>query len=335
MRNQLICKVKHNRMLAALLGAVMITLSTSCLAVSMPALTTYAEESVKEESGVGVITAETLNVRKGPGKDYDVLSKVKQGDEVKITGVTDEGWYRIDVDGKEGYVSEKYVTVKNEGNADSSENKEKLDEEEGEPETGYDLTHPSPAMKNAYIIVPIILVVIVLIVITLKKMREDDDDEDDEDFDDDFEDEDDEEDDEDDDEDDEDDEDDDDEEDEDDDEDDEDDEDDDEEEEDDDDEAPVVKRVAPSEAEKSSKTYVIREEDYQVHIDPSFFEDVDPIEQPAMVTGYLDRLKAEKEAISTENSSSDEKLDKEAKINEAMAKLTELQKEIERLKREE
>ncbi len=53
-----------------------------------------------------------------------------------------------------------------------------------------------------------------------------------------------------------------------------------------------------------------------------------------MVTGYLDRLQAEKDALSKEISEPSEKLDKEEKINQAMAKLTELQKEIERLKNE-
>ncbi len=308
-------RIVYNRikmLCAALLTVSALTGTSVAAAVALP-LTVYADESVKDEDATGTVTGKSLNVRSGPGTDYGKLDGISlnAGDKVKITGVTDNDWYRIDLDGKEGYVSAKYVE-KAAASSDQSSDQTEAAEEEGEPETGYDLFHPSPNMKHVLFIAPALLLVIGAIVFTLKKMRDDDDDDEDyDDFSDDDEEYDDEE-------------------------DDEDDEDDDDDEEDEDDVegAPSRKREALEEQPKPSKSYIIREEDYQVHIDPSFFEDVDPIEQPAMVTGYLDRLQAEKDALSKEIAEPSEKLDKEAKINQAMAKLTELQKEIERLKNE-
>ncbi len=300
-------RIVYNRikmLCAALLTVSALTGTSVAAAVALP-LTVYADESVKDEDATGTVTGKSLNVRSGSGKDYDSIGKLSQGDTVKITGVCDNGWYRIDLDGKEGYVSDQYVE-KAAASSDQSSDQTEAAEEEGEPETGYDLFHPSPNMKHVLFIAPALLLVIGAIVFTLKKMRDDDDDDEDyDDFSDDDEEYDDEEDD-----------------------------DDDEEDEDDVEGAPSRKREALEEQPKPSKSYIIREEDYQVHIDPSFFEDVDPIEQPAMVTGYLDRLQAEKDALSKEIAEPSEKLDKEEKINQAMAKLTELQKEIERLKNE-
>ncbi len=151
-------------------------------AIALP-LTVYAAENVQDEDATGTVTGKSLNVRSGPGKDYESIGKLNQGDTVKITGVSDNGWYRIDLDGKEGYVSDQYVdkaaTAADDKKEDSTE-----DSEEGEPEEGYSWRHPSPTAMRALIIVPALALVIAAIFITLKKMRDDDDDEDDEDYDD-------------------------------------------------------------------------------------------------------------------------------------------------------
>ncbi len=299
----------------ALLTVSAIMTASVSMAIVSP-LAVYAAENVKDEDATGTVTGKSLNVRSGPGKDNASIGKLNQGDTVKITGVCDNGWYRIDLDGKEGYVSDQYVEKSAAATDSSEESETDKDTEEGEPEEGYSWRHPSPTAFRALLIVPALLLVIAAIFFTLKKMR-DDDDEDDEDYDD-FSDDEDE---------------------------DEDEEYDDEDEDDEDDEDDITEdgedadsyedpRLEKKIRRESSKQYIIREEDYQVHIDPSFFEDVDPIEQPAMVTGYLDRLQAEKDALSKEIAEPSEKLDKEEKINQAMEKLMELQKEIERLKSE-
>ena len=311
--------IKKNRIKAlcfSLFSGLLIASASLAAMTAAPVMTVLAAGNVQDEDATGTVTGKSLNVRSGPGKDYDSIEKLDQGDTVKITGVSDNGWYRIDLDGKEGYVSDQYVD-KSAASADGSKESETdEDTEEGEPEEGYSWRHPSPAALRALIIVPALVVVIAAIFFTLKKMRDDDeDDEDYDDFSDDNED------------------------DEDDDEDGEYDEEDGDDIEDDDDDIEEAESYEDPRLEKkirreSSKQYIIREEHYQVHIDPSFFEDVDPIEQPAMVTGYLDRLQAEKDALSKEIAEPEEKLDKEEKINQAMEKLMELQKEIERLKSE-
>ena len=52
-----------------------------------------------------------LNVRKGAGTNYSVVGTVKNGASLKITGKASNGWYKVSYNGKEGYVSNKYVSL--------------------------------------------------------------------------------------------------------------------------------------------------------------------------------------------------------------------------------
>lgn len=324
----------------------MLMLVLLCLCFSGQA---FAEGSyqVTEMQMQGTITTDSaLNVRLGPGKDYDVLTKVGNDTVLTITGQADNGWYQVEIDGKTGYVSDQYVNAQ-----EAAEEADGQDKEEGEPEEGYRGLNQSPYVKKLILIGAVIIVILVMIVLTIKGLRKDDEDEDEDDEDD----EDDEEDEED--EDDEDDEDDDDD-------DDDEDDDDDDEDEDDEDEEPVrkprTKKQSSGQKKKrqperrtqkggtQKKEYVLREEDYRVQIDPSFFEEKEPIEQPAMVTGYLERKKIEEEALKRGLNLSDQEIaayvsehgktgkdaGKQKELDEAMAKLSELQKEIERLKKQ-
>lgn len=76
------------------------------------------------------------------------------------------------------------------------------------------------------------------------------------------------------------------------------------------------------------KTIVIREEDYQLHIDPKYFED-EPLSQPEYVTDYLKKIESE----NTQPSKPLAKKENADDLTRAMKKLEELQEEIERLKR--
>lgn len=58
----------------------------------------------------GTITAESLNVRTGPGTSYESIGYLHNGDKVTILGESN-GWYKIDFNGREAWVSGKYVTV--------------------------------------------------------------------------------------------------------------------------------------------------------------------------------------------------------------------------------
>ena len=63
----------------------------------------------------GTITADSLNVRKGPGTKYDSVGKVKKGDKVEILE-TDGNWGKI----SNGWISLKYVKMDGSSSSSSS-----------------------------------------------------------------------------------------------------------------------------------------------------------------------------------------------------------------------
>ena len=270
-------------------------------------ITVHAEGElqVTELSTQGEITSD-VNVRKGPSTDYDKIGTVRVGETIPVTGETADGWYRVTYQGQEGYIYGKYMTVQQtEPPADNN------------PQDG-DGTAPGELPEKAggfsalklVAIVFIIIVIIIMIFLTIRSMHqtvdEDDEDEDEEDYEDeDYEDDD---------------------------EDGEDYEDDSNEKEiEDDGEDAGEEETAPeSSAQKQSKSepYVLREEDYQLHIDPKYFED-EPVPQPECVTGYLKKKQEEEEL---EKKKEEEKASS-GDLQKAMDKLQELQEELERLKK--
>lgn len=272
-----------------------------------------AEEfSVQELSGEGTVTSDSLNIRSGPGTEYDVVGKAAKGTVLVVTGQADNGWYRIELEGKNGYASGKYITF--EAKTDVSE--QDPQEQTSGTGMGYISQRYIDYLKTAGIIFGMVVVVI-MIFITLKgigKSRREDEEYEDEEYD---EEEDDEED---------------------------DDGYDDEEYEQDEeeDEEPVrkprkepvrksreepvrkpkekpdreaaVPRKEPK-APKASAPIKISEEDYQLHIDPIYFEEEKPLPQP-------DHVSPEDQNTKTQD------------LQKAMKKLGELQEEIERLKTE-
>ena len=56
-----------------------------------------------------------LNVRKGAGTGHAVVAKLAKGDVAKATSQAANGWYKISVKGKTGWVSNKYVTTCSKG----------------------------------------------------------------------------------------------------------------------------------------------------------------------------------------------------------------------------
>ena len=251
------------------------------------------ELQVTELSTQGEITSD-VNVRKGPSTDYDKIGTVRVGETIPVTGETADGWYRVTYQGQEGYIYGKYMTVQQtEPPADNN------------PQDG-DGTAPGELPEKAggfsalklVAIVFIIIVIIIMIFLTIRSMRqtvdEDDEDEDEEDYED------------------------------------EDYEDDDEDGEDAGEEDTEEETAPESSAQKQSKSepYVLREEDYQLHIDPKYFED-EPVPQPECVTGYLKKKQEEEEL---EKKKEEEKASS-GDLQKAMDKLQELQEELERLKK--
>ena len=76
-----------------------------------------SETEVTEETPAYTVTdmektmyvQRSVNVRSGPGTGYDKIGALNTNDEVKITGQTDNGWYRIEYKGNVGFVSNNYL----------------------------------------------------------------------------------------------------------------------------------------------------------------------------------------------------------------------------------
>lgn len=63
---------------------------------------------------------QSVNVRKGPSADYEKLGGLSINQKVTVTGQADTGWYRIEYNGVEGYVSDKYLTDEKTASASTS-----------------------------------------------------------------------------------------------------------------------------------------------------------------------------------------------------------------------
>lgn len=60
---------------------------------------------------VATVNAVSLKVREQPNTDCPVITLVPQGEELLVTGTTDDGWVKIDLDGEDAYVSREFVKV--------------------------------------------------------------------------------------------------------------------------------------------------------------------------------------------------------------------------------
>lgn len=99
--------------------------SPVCQVQAAPVLyTEYDETSIEDTSVTMTVScSSTLLVRSGPGKSYDRLGSVSNGDQVEVTGICSNGWYRISFEKKEGYVYGDYlVDSKSAGSDDIGEN---------------------------------------------------------------------------------------------------------------------------------------------------------------------------------------------------------------------
>ena len=65
---------------------------------------------IQEASGTKYAT-EQVNVRREPSKDGEKIGSLSWSDSVEVTGVTSDGkWYRINLDGQEGFASASYLS---------------------------------------------------------------------------------------------------------------------------------------------------------------------------------------------------------------------------------
>lgn len=160
--------------LACLCGLLL----AGAMIAAVPAVTVYAENdfTVTEMEGTAVIRAEALNIRSGPGKEYDVIGKAKAGEEFTVSGQTDNGWYRIAYSDKEGYVSGEYAEVTLSGKGGQNGVVDIPDEEKA-PIPGIGGVWQKIKAGGVLSMIALILIPIVLVAIgfTVKSMRREDD----------------------------------------------------------------------------------------------------------------------------------------------------------------
>lgn len=59
--------------------------------------------------GAATVTASVLNIRSGPGTSYSIVSTVNSASTVVVQEKTTDSWYRINYNGKDGYVCTDYL----------------------------------------------------------------------------------------------------------------------------------------------------------------------------------------------------------------------------------
>ena len=70
----------------------------------------------------GEVTADKLNIRKGPATSYDIVGNKVKEDKVKVLKAFENGWYEIELeDGETGFICGKYVDTKVENEHNYSE----------------------------------------------------------------------------------------------------------------------------------------------------------------------------------------------------------------------
>jgi len=65
------------------------------------ALTTFASAQTNEQY---LVNSKTLNMRSGPGKEYEIVTTLSMGDAVTLIEKNENSWWSVDFDGTQGYV---------------------------------------------------------------------------------------------------------------------------------------------------------------------------------------------------------------------------------------
>ena len=80
----------------------------------MQAQEAMEEASEETESSSGILvciptSTSSVNVRSGPGTDYQRIGSAYTVNEYAVQGILDNGWTQIDYDGQTGFISSEYV----------------------------------------------------------------------------------------------------------------------------------------------------------------------------------------------------------------------------------
>lgn len=96
------------------------------------------------------VTTDVLNVRRGPGTTFEVLKTLPANTEVKVLEYKD-GWWRIDLQGEEAYISADYVAPVNAASADKTSTTSATKKTTTTSTTAKGGTVTSPQYKDRYI----------------------------------------------------------------------------------------------------------------------------------------------------------------------------------------
>ena len=77
----------------------------------------YALQAAQKQA---TVTAYVLNVRSGPGTEYEILTQITKDQTYQVTGEAVDGWYPIRAGETDGWVSGEYVTVTDSGRSTES-----------------------------------------------------------------------------------------------------------------------------------------------------------------------------------------------------------------------
>ena len=75
----------------------------------------YSEASIEYTYAVYTTNTDS-NIRQGPSTSYSIIGVLSQGDEVHVVNTSDSKWYKVNVNGEEGYISSKLLNYSRSGN---------------------------------------------------------------------------------------------------------------------------------------------------------------------------------------------------------------------------
>lgn len=68
-----------------------------------------SQENTQNTSKVGYVNVNSVNVRRGPSTDSDIIDGLVMNDQVTVLG-EENGWYKVSVNNIEGYIAKKYIS---------------------------------------------------------------------------------------------------------------------------------------------------------------------------------------------------------------------------------
>ena len=76
-------------------------------------------ETADASFGEGTVTGNAVNLRSGPGTDYQIIGSRDKGSTLRVTGVS-SNWYKVELDGSTGYIRSDYLSLVSGGSASGS-----------------------------------------------------------------------------------------------------------------------------------------------------------------------------------------------------------------------